>query len=472
MPLKTPEQYRQSLRDGRKNYINGELVEDVTSHAYFKVPIETACQDYDYENPALRDVRSYTTEDGDRAHRVYQIPRSEEDLYKRVEMMQSSSIIGGTTGVFMALMNARDQVAKVNPTYAENIERMYRYARDNDLRAAEVITDAKGDRSRRPVDQDDPDLYTRIVDQNQDGIVVRGAKLHITGAALVHELVVMPTKAMGPGEEEYSVCFSAPTNAPGVKIVNRGYAEPEWGAFDYPLSGRHNMPEGFVIFDDVFVPWDRVFLAGEYQLAGVYAHALGLWERVGGLVGMAARSKLMVGAVQLLAEYNGIARASHIQEKITELIFYAEMLRMSLDSALRNYETTETGMLYPNPLEVNVGKYYGASNYHIMTRHIHDISGGLVVTLPEEADYRNEELAPYLEKYLHTRDDVRVEDRMRLYNLIRDMTADAYGGWEQVTTIQSGGGLAAQKIVTYRAYDLDSAKQAAMEAAGIQSTAS
>ena len=141
---------------------------------------------------------------------------------------------------------------------------------------------------------------------------------------------------------------------------------------------------------------------------------------------------------------------------------------MALDCAIRNYETTPSGMVYPNNAHVNVGKYYGASNYHAMVRHLHDLCGGQVITQPVEADYRNPELTPYFEKYFHTKDGVKVEDRMRLFNLLRDITADTYGGWELVTTLQAGGGLAAQKIVTYRAYDLERAKQLAKDKAGIK----
>jgi 4-hydroxybutyryl-CoA dehydratase/vinylacetyl-CoA-Delta-isomerase len=344
---------------------------------------------------------------------------------------------------------------------------MYKYARDNDLRGAEVITDAKGDRSRRPVDQDDKDLYTRIVHKNADGIVVRGAKFHITGAGLVHELAVMPTKAMGPGEEEYAVSFTVPANTKGVTIINRGYAQPDWSDFDYPVSARENMPDAMVIFDDVLVPWDRVFLAGETQLAGVFAHALGLWERIAGLVHSVEKAQKYVGVAALLAEYHGIEKAGHVQEKLAELIFWAELLRMSLDSSLRRYQVTETGMIYPNPLDINIGKYHAAANNNVMIRHIHDIAGGIVVTLPTEKDLRNENIGPYLKKYLHTKNEVAVEDRMKLINYVRDTTADALGGWNLVATVQAGGGLAAQKIVSLRDYDIEAAKQAAREAAGI-----
>lgn len=467
MALKTPAEYRTSLQDGRINYLDGDLVEDITKDPRFAIAIECASQDYDYENPALRDVRLYRTEDGELAHRIFQIARTEEDLYTRVELLKHTSVVGSTTQVFMALLNAKDKLAAVNPQYAENIERMYRYARDNDLRGAEVITDAKGDRSRRPADQDDPDLYTHIVDRNKDGIVVRGGKLHITGAGLVHELVVMPTKSMGPGEEEFSVSFSVPPDTPGVTIINRAYAQPEWSDFDYPHSARDNMPEALVVFDDVFVPWDRVFLAGEWQLAGTFAHALGLWERIAGLAHSVEKAKVYVGLAQLLAEYHGIDKAGHVQEKITELMFTAELLRMALDSSLRRYQVTESGMIFPNPLDINVGKYHAAANNNMMIRHIHDIAGAIVVTMPTERDLRSESIGKYVRKYLHTKNDVDVEDRMKLINYIRDTTADAYGGWNLVASIQAGGGLAAQRMVTYREYDIEAAKQAAREAAGL-----
>ena len=467
MGLKNPEWYRESLRDGRVTYIAGESVPDVTKNEWFDVAIANTAEDYVYDDPATRDIRVYETEEGNLAHRIFKVPSSVEDLEKRIQLSHMTSISTAVSAVLMALYNIKGQVAQVNGQYAENIERMYKHCRDNDLRADQCITDAKGDRSRHPKDQDDPDLYMRILDKNADGIVVRGAKLHISGASLVHEQTVMPTKAMGPGEEQWSVSFSIPTNAPGVKIINRAYAHPNLSEMDYPISAKHNAPEGFVVFDDVFVPWDRVFLAGEYQLAGVLARSLGLWERVGGLIALVERSRLLVGTAQLLCEMNGINKASHIQEKISDLVFYAEMLRMSLESAVRNYKVTETGMVYPDPMAVNVGKFYGANNWHSMVQKIHDMSGGLVLTLPTEADYRNEEITKTLNKYLHTKKDVRVEDRMRVYNLIRDLTADAYGGWELVTTIAAGGGLAAQRIVTMGGYDLEGAKDQARMAAGI-----
>jgi 4-hydroxybutyryl-CoA dehydratase/vinylacetyl-CoA-Delta-isomerase len=469
MGLKTPQQYLESLRDGRVIYWEGERIEDITTHPLFKVPLQLMCADYEYNDPQYGELRRYTTEDGTQAHRVYQIPRSEEDLNTRVELMKSALSIGSAvSSVYMALMSVKDEVGRVNPMYAENIERMYKYCRDNDLRAAEVITDPKGDRKRRANEQDDPDLYVRIVERRKDGIVVRGAKLHITAASVIHELVVMPTKAMKEIEADYAVSFSIPVNTPGVKIINRSFAPAELNAFDYPASSHHSCPEGFVVFDDVFVPWDRVFLAGEMQLAGTLARSLGLWERTGGVVESVKVSELFVGLAQLVTEMQGKDGDPIAQSSIAELITYAEMLRMSLDYACRHYERSASGMVYPNVLAINAAKYYYANNFHATVKYLHDLGGGLTMTLPLEADLRNPESGKYMLKYLHTKPGVDVETRMRVYNLIRDLTADAYGGWQFVVALQAGGGLPAQRTMMNRTYNMAKAKAAALAAAGVR----
>ena len=466
MALKTPAQYVESLRDGRVTYWDGERIDDITRHPRFRVPIASTAKDYEYGDPELGELRRYRTEDGGEAHRIFQIPRSEGDLLKRVELLSHTSIATAVTGVYMALMSVKDQVAAVNPQFGENIERMYRHCRDNDLRAAEVITDPKGDRKRRAHEQDDPDLYVRIVERRSDGIVVRGAKLHITAASLIHELVVMPTKGMRQDETDYAVSFSIPVGTKGVSIINRSFAPAELNAFDYPASAHHSMPEGFVVFDDVFVPWERVFLAGEVQLASKLAQSLGLWERTGGVIAAVESSELFVGLAQLVTEMQGKEGDPVAQASIAELITYAQMLRMSLDYALRHYETTATGMVHPNVLAINAAKYYYAANYHQTVKYLHDLSGGLVLTLPMEADLRNPESGRYIRKYLHTKQSVEVETRMRVYNLIRDLTADAYGGWHFVVALQAGGGLPAQRFMMNRTYDIARAKAKALKAAG------
>ncbi|MBM4226181.1 MAG: 4-hydroxyphenylacetate 3-hydroxylase [Gammaproteobacteria bacterium] len=466
MGLMTAAHYRASLDDGRVIHWGGEKIAKPSTHPRFRVPLEVAARDYAYDDPTLRDLLVYETEENQLANRIFQVPRTPEELSLRLALGKHMSIVGGVTGVYMALLQIREKVAAVNPLYGENIERVYRNARQHDLRAAEVITDAKGDRSKKAHEQLDPDLYLRIVERRPEGIVVRGAKLHITGAALVHELVVMPTKAMRAEEADYAVAFCIPVNTPGVRIINRSFAPADLNEFDYPASAHHSIPEGFVVFDDVLVPWDRVLLAGEYQLAGAFAAALGLWERTLGLVLAEREAEIMVGLADLVTEQQGKERDPHVQDALAELMCYAETIRMGLDHAVRHYESTASGMLHPNTLSINVTKYYYASHFHQMVGKLHDVAGGLTITLPEEADLRDPESGPYLRKYLAAKPGTDIEQRMRVYTLIRDLTADAYGGWNLVTALQAGGGLKAQRIMMARTYDMPRARRSALAAAG------
>jgi 4-hydroxybutyryl-CoA dehydratase/vinylacetyl-CoA-Delta-isomerase len=199
----------------------------------------------------------------------------------------------------------------------------------------------------------------------------------------------------------------------------------------------------------------------------VFAHSLGLWERLGGLSFLADEADQLVGFAQLVAEANGLARESHIREKISEMIIHATLVRAALEAAISNCSFGPDGAAYPDELFTNAGKYHGAANYNLMVRHLHDIAGGSVLTAPAMADLENNEVGALVRKYMAGADGVDGEYRMRLFHAIRDLTADAYGGWKFVTNIQAGGGLYAQRIVTRRHYDLEGAKKKALAIAGM-----
>ena len=186
---------------------------------------------------------------------------------------------------------------------------------------------------------------------------------------------------MKGNEEEYAIACMVPVNAPGVKIVNTTYAPRHADTRIFPLSAKHHYPEGFVIFDDVFVPNERVFLDGETAYAAVFAHSLGLWERLGGLSSMADEADRLVGFAQLIAEANGLAHVGHIKEKISEMIIHATLIRAALEAAIGNCKTGPDGAAFPDELYTNAGKYHGAANYNQMVRHLHDIAGGSMFTL-------------------------------------------------------------------------------------------
>ncbi len=458
--MMTGAQYKASLNDGRVTYFEGERVPDVAAHPQLNASLDRIADCYDgFYDPAPGALNP-----------MMSIPRSAEELRARIPLLHQADIVANTT--YQSLMTVTTVASRIGeqfPVYAERMRKWVAEMQAADTRITECITDAKGDRSLPPGKQADPDAYTRVVERRDDGVVIRGAKLHITGASLGHELLTIPTKAMKPGEEDYAIACAVPVNAPGVKIVNTSYAPRHEDLRSFPISATHNFPEGFVIFDDVFVPSDRVFLDGETKYAAVFAHSLGLWERLGGLAFMADEADELVGFAQLIAEANGLAREGHIREKITEMIIHATLIRAALEAAIANCHVSEDGAAFPDELYTNAGKYHGAANYNLMCRHLHDISGGAVLTTPAISDLENNEVGALVRKYMATGVGPAAdgEYRMRLFHAIRDLTADAYGGWKFVTNLQAGGGLYAQRIVTRKHYDIEAAKLKALKLAGL-----
>lgn len=457
MAMMSRSQYLASLDDGRRIFAEGEEVKDLASHPQFKQALQLVGDGYE------KNYRSGDDANGD----YFKIPHSREDLKDILKELLTWDMVTVTTSQgLLALLTAAARMRADLPENASRIEAYFEYCRRNDLRCVQAITDAKGDRKLPPSQQNDPDAYTRIVERRPDGIVVRGAKLHISSAAVSHELVVMPTKNMKEGEEDYSVACAIPVGAPGVKIVNTSFA-PREREEDFPASSQHNMPEGFVILDDVFVPNERVFLAGETQHSATFAHSLGLWERLGGTAHMSEFGDTLVGLAQLIAEANGTDRINHVREKIAEMVIYSTLVRAGMEAAIANAEPSAEGWYFPSELFTNAAKHYAAEEYSTMVRHLQDIGGGSIVTAPSIRDLEHDEVGPAIRKYMATKEGIDGEYRTRLFHAIRDFTADAYGGWQLVTMMQSGGGLYAQRLVARKHYDMDKAKSLAKELAGL-----
>ena len=452
--MMTGEQYRESLRDGRNVFLEGQRIESLPEHPIYKVPVEIAAGLYD---------RGYDPTPGAIRDTIKTL-RSPADLREHAEKMESGDILLEVTSAsIMTLLTAAGRIEAALPEHAERIRVWVREAQEADLRITQCITDAKGDRSRRPGQQDDEDAYVRIVERRPDGIVIRGAKLHITAASLGHELMTIPTKSMRPGEEDYAVACMVPVRSPGVKLVDVDYAVRHRDERRFPISSRKHMPDSFVIFDDVFVPTERVFLDGQTPLAAVFAHSLGLWERVGGLSLLRSVYDRLVGLAQLIAEANGVEKVGHIKEKISGMIVHATLVRASLEAAIDNCRFSSDGSAFPDELYTNVGKYHGAANYSNMVRDLQDIAGGSVQTAPSVADLENGETGALLRKYMGTKTSVDGAYRTGLFHAIYDFTAGAHGSWQAIALLQSGGGLHAQRVVSRAHYDMERAVKMALE---------
>ena len=453
----TGTQYRQSLADDRRVFFQGEEV-NVLEHAIFQRAIGSVAATYD---------RFYDEKPGSISN-YFRAPADFDELRQHAEY-KVDTLTSNTFGSLMTLLTSADRLESVRPEASQAMREYVAYVQKNDLRIAECITDAKGDRSKPPSAQEDPDSYLSVVEERPDGVVIRGAKLHISGAAIAHELLVIPTKSMKKGEEAYAIACTVPVSAAGVKIVNVT-SEPlgEDNFLDAPISADHHTPMGFVIFDNVFVPHERVFLNGGYESAATFAHSLGLWVRISGLKSMADEADLMVGFAQLIAEANGLHRAPNIRDRITDMIMHATMIRACLEASLSHGTISPDGVVVPDELYANAGKYQGAAFRAGMISHLQDIAGGSLTTAPSTKDLEHPEIGHEIRKYMSTMQSIDGQYRTRLFHALRELTSSVHAGHKQVAVLQSGGGLFAQRIVTRGRYDLEAAKKRALDLAGLE----
>ena len=238
----------------------------------------------------------------------------------------------------------------------------------------------------------------------------------------------------------------------------------------YPVSRSQSISEAIVVFDHVFVPSERVFLAGESAQAGTLAETLSIWERARAVADQADRAELIIGLAQTISEMNGILDVTHVRDKLAAIAVWAKMCRAGWEAALANARVTRGGMVAPDDSYLYATKSYGGQLYSEMTHRLHDVAGGLVITCPTIADLDNPETGDYLRKYIRTMEGVSGEDRMRIFHIIRDLTADTYGGWDKVTNQVVGGGMHFQQMATLDTFDMAPARKRAYAAAGITRT--
>lgn len=457
----TGDDYRNSLHDGRRVYYDGSVVEDLGAHPRFASAVDVTAASYD------RAADGQGSPGG--PERELEYPRSEEDLRWQVEEFAGREGSRDMTRLttysgLLGMQAAADRLEEDLPVYAGRVREFVLECRALNRRCVPTITDSKADRRVGPGQQADPDQYLHVVDRREGGVVLRGAKLHIRGAAVVHELLVLPTKRMKPGEEEWAVACAVPVNSPGLRIVNVVPGGPAEAAVYYPYSHDRTIPMGFVIFDDVFVPEERVFLCGETAHSATFVHSFGVWDRISNAGLMAADTDLYVGLAQLLAEANGVDRVHHVRDKIAELVLHATMVRAGVEAAIANATMTAEGFLIPSELYTNAAKHHASTNIHKMMMLIQDIAGGSLINAPLPGDLESEEIGTLVKKYMRGADWADGEYRARLLYGARDIVADTYAGHWQVAGLHGSGGPYAQRLVARRAYDMDTAKQRALDA--------
>jgi aromatic ring hydroxylase len=466
MPLRSPQQYIDSLKDNRTVYFRGARVPDVTTHPVIGVAVRHAAIDFEMaEAPGDRDLAVVTPPDGEPYSRYFQLPRTPDDQVRRSALIERATAEGATLVVLVKEIGtdalfALHRIASVldaerGTSYLPRIQAFYSHCRSNDLAMAVAQTDVKGDRSKGPSAQRDPDLYVRIVDRRPDGIVVRGAKAHTSVSTNANELIVLPTRAMTEADRDYAVSFAVPVATPGLTLLASAYDShaPLSSPVEHPISARHKMMETTTVFDDVFVPWERVFLAGEYEFAGPLALAFVEHHRFTAISYKLPLVDALVGSGLLMADMNGIAKAGHVREKLVHLIAYAETLRGLTHAAAMRSQGRELGITIPDPLFVNMAKYHFAHGYHEAVRNVQDIAGGALVTGPGAEDLASADTAPLYERFYAGRDGISGKDRLRALNTVKDLVASSFGTYQEVLAVHAEGSLEAEKLALFRSYD-------------------
>ena len=469
MAVRTGAEYVASLKDLHlEAHIMGEEVGALPDHPLVAPSVRAVAATYDCahddESRSLFRVRSSLS--GEEINRFTHLHQSNEDLINKVLMQRHCGNVTSCCFQRCVGLDAANAVFSVTyecdqehgTDYHRRFREYWARVQSEDLVVDGAMTDPKGDRGKRPRDQADPDLYLRVVARQKDGVVVRGAKLHQTGMLNSHEIIVMPTISMRQGEEDWAICFALPTNTKGIRYVygrqvsdTRKLEEPNLDTGNVRFGGQEVM----TVFEDVFVPEERIFLNGEVDQSGKLVERFAAYHRqsYGGCkVGV---GDVLIGATALIARMNGVEGASHIRDKLVEMIHLNEtMFSAGIACSALGHPTLagnyEIDMLLANVCKLNVTRFP-----YELARLATDIAGGLLGTMPSARDLQDPVTGPYIRKYLAAAEGVEVTDRMKVLRLIENLVAGAGAVAYLIESMHGAGPPTAQRIMIGRQADLE-----------------
>ena len=482
--MKTPQEYIDSLRKlDLKVYLLGKRVENVVDDPIIRPSLNAVAMTYALaQDPGYADLMTATSHlTGRKINRFTHIHQSVEDLVRKSKM---GRLMGSRTGccfqrcVGMDALNALSMTTydidqRHGTEYNRRFLRYLEYVQENDLVCDGAMTDPKGDRSLPPHRQADPDQYLRVIEERRDGIVVRGAKAHQTGAVNSHEVIVMPTIALREEDRDYAVSFALPSDTAGITyILGRQSCDTrklEGGRMDVGnvIFGGH---EALIVFDDVFVPWERVFMYREYAFAGQLVEQFASYHRQSYACKVGV-GDVLIGAARTVAEYNGAERASHVKDKIIEMNHLNETLYCGCIACAAEGRREPSGTYLVDTLLANVHKQNVTRFPYEIARLAQDIAGGLMVTLPSEADLHAPETGKWMQKYFRGRSDIPTEERMRILRLIENLTLGTAAVGYLTESMHGAGSPQAQRIMIARLVDLKQKQALARTLCGIGNAA-
>jgi 4-hydroxybutyryl-CoA dehydratase/vinylacetyl-CoA-Delta-isomerase len=478
--IETGREYIESLR-GRnlRVFLFGELVAEPVDHPMIRPSINAVAETYDLaiREPEVATVESSLT--GKRVNRFLHVAHSAEDLVAQ-NMMQRK--LGQNTGTcfqrcvgmdaFNSLYSVTYEIDEKHGTpYHGRLKAFLETMQERNYVVGGAMTDVKGDRSKGPSEQEDPDLFVRVTKRSAEGIWLKGAKAHQTGCINSHWIIAMPTIRLGHEDKDYAVVAAFPVDAPGITYVYGRQScdtrSMEGGSIDVG-NASYSGQEAMVILDDVFVPWSHVFMHGEHEFASMLVERFTCYHRRS-YVCKTGVGDVLIGAAAQAAEYNGVDRASHVKDKLVQMTHLNETMYAAGIASSHQAHATRSGCYLNDDMLANVCKHHVTKMPFEIGRLAQDLAGGLVSTAPSEKELKHPELGRLLDKYLRGRADVPTESRIRVLRLIENMTMGRNAVGYLTESLHGAGSPQAQRIQIGRQMKLDFKKGLARRLSGIDS---
>jgi 4-hydroxyphenylacetate 3-monooxygenase len=474
--IRTGDQYRDSIRDGREVWMNGERVKDVTRHPSFKPVIDIRARIYDMQHEAAtRDVMTYQ-EIGERFAIGNKLPRTQQDWHDKRKAVDTVMYeVGGvvtrmgdeTVGEMWSLWDGKDILNEIDPRFAANIERHIMQSIAHDPFHVSANTDPKGDRSKPPQEQD-PDMLVHVVKETDAGIIIRGAKYE-TAAAYANQAFLKPTIAnWGDAKmSEYAVGCIVKMDAPGVKHICRTGFVGRASADDYPLANRTDEVDTLMILDNVLIPWEDVLFYQHTRAAAFIRQTLHRYSAFPYVQRTLSFADLIIGAALWNAKQTGLDKQQAVQEKLSDLAIWREGINAHLTAAVATAEKSPNGLLMPNQSLLMTGRCHALNNLPKMMHIARELCGGQICVTPDLATFQHPETKPWMEKYYSINDSWLADDRRKLLALARDLLNSDYAGHRLTFQLFAQAPPFAQSAAVYRTFDWNSTLKFAQKAGGM-----
>lgn len=477
--IRTGEQYIESIRDGREVYINGDRVQDVPTHPMFKPLVDIRARIYDMQHEA-KTAPVMTYEEGGEKYSVgLKLPKIQQDWWDKSHATDTvfrevkgviTRVGDETVGEMWSLYDGQDVLNEVDAQFSENIRHHISKVIDHDPFHVSANTDPKGDRSKRPQDQD-PDMLLHVVKETDKGIIVRGAKYE-TAAPYANQAFTKPTIANWGNSElsDYAVGFICDLGSPNLKYICRTGFAGRAAAEDYPLANRFDEVDALVIFDNVLIPWENVLFYRHTKAAMFIRSTLHRYSAFAFVQRNLKVADMMIGAALWNVRQTGLHKQQAVQEKLAQLAVYREGISAHLAGAIATAEESPGGLLMPNQSLLYTGRVHACTNLPAMMHIARELCGGQICITPDYASFQNPDSGKWLKKFYTINEDWEAEDRRKLLAFARDLLNSDYAGHRLTFQLFAQSPPFAHLAAVYHNFDWDGPLDFVREAAGLSDT--